>query len=156
MVSVGCCWLITCKLILLAHKHTIHQLSLSAPDTNSIIGEPAPHLVSSPTDTCIVFHSKQEVRVTAVAIRLKICCFRGRVSPVKWSHSPDPVSLLRSEGASCPFTQSVSPICQPSFSLFPQPHSHCATANRVPILSHTGHMSPERIYCHYRLIQREQ
>lgn len=51
-----------------------------------------------------------------------------------------------SEGASCPFTQSVSPICQPLFQPPRSHHSLCATVNRLPILSHTGHMSLERIY----------
>lgn len=75
-----------------------------------------------------------------VAIKLTICCFRGTVP-----RKAVLFSLLGSEGASCPFTQSVSPICQPSFSVSLSPHTLCHHEPAAHSPSH-GHMSLERIY----------
>lgn len=68
---------------------------------------------------------------------------------VKRPRALDPVSLLGTQGARCPFTHPVLPICQSSFNHPPKPlkhHSHRATVDLLPILSYTGHMSLERIY----------
>lgn len=68
---------------------------------------------------------------------------------VKCPCALDPVSLLGTQGARCPFTHPVLPMRQSSFNHPPkslQHHSQCATVDLLPILSHTGHMSLERIY----------
>lgn len=114
------------------HAHTIYQLSLSAHETNNIIGQLLPHLVSSTTDTCIVFIQNR----------------RGvwPLSPSSWRyvaleaqfHVKQSYSLCWE--AKVPAVLSPS-LCHPSaspLSVSPSAHIHCATMNLLPILPHTA------------------
>lgn len=117
--------------------------------------QPLPHLASPPTDNCIVFLFKtggvcDRCHRQAEDMLLQ----RHGAFYVKWSHSLGPVLLLGSEGASCSFTHSVSPICQPPFSLSLSPLKLCHHEPAAHSLSHRPHVTGENLL-HYQLIQKE-
>lgn len=117
-----------CLLVSLAHTH--HLLAVFISTDIAVL--PLSHGTS--ICTFFFFNSKQ---------------VRRSHFHVKRPRALDPVSLLGTQGARCPFTHPVLPMCQSSFIHPPRPlqhHSHCATVDLLPILSHTGHMSLERIY----------
>lgn len=79
-----------------------------------------------------------------VAIKLKIGCSGG----ISMQNGPILLILFLCWEAKVPAVLSPG-LCHPSaspLSASPSAHLHCATTNPLPILSHTGHMSLERIY----------
>lgn len=114
-------WLITCKLILQAHVY-LPAVPVSAGDKqHSRTGSALPSVLTDRHLHCLPLKTR--------GVRCNRC--RCQAEDMLCFHSLAAVSLLGSEGASCPFTHSVSPICQAPFHPLPQatyaapPWSYC-------------------------------
>lgn len=126
-------WVLTCrKLILSTHTHTHHlpAVSVSIWDKQHDLDL-----------LCLTYCPRQQTPALSSNSELCVCpCCRAS----SWKHTAVeaprfPFKMLLSSWscvavASCPFTQSVSPICLPSFSLSLVPLPLCHV-NLLPVLS---------------------
>lgn len=122
-----------------AHTHTIYSLFSSAQTLLF-----SPRLMEHPSALFFFFNSKQ----------VKRSHFH-----VKRPRALDPVSLLGTQGARCPFTHPVLPICQPSFNPppLPQTSTPLTLRHRGPpahSLPHWPHVTGKNLL-HYQPIEKE-